>query len=303
MPKVIIMMSTYNGEKYLAEQIESILNQTEKDFVLEIHDDGSTDGTLEIIKAYAQKDKRICIDNSGHKGYPKCFFDLMKDAGEAKYYAFSDQDDVWLPNKIERAISFIDNEESPALYGAHKKIVDSNLNEIGRDSTQQPGVLYAFLCKNELSGCTMVYNRKLQDILLKYIPDRKDFYHDSWIYKVALVCGKVKKKKKATILYRQHNNNTVGATEKGIKRFIHSLEKFDFTFKKYRNHPYSNGYVKEILAGYSKIIPLEKIDVLETISNSNRFKCKIRLLKTDELRSLPFYLVIWKKVSIILGWI
>ena len=118
MPKVIIMMSTYNGEKYLAEQIESILNQTEKDFVLEIHDDGSTDGTLEIIKAYAQKDKRICIDNSGHKGYPKCFFDLMKDAGEAKYYAFSDQDDVWLPNKIERAISFIDNEESPALYGA-----------------------------------------------------------------------------------------------------------------------------------------------------------------------------------------
>ena len=277
MPKVIIMMSTYNGEKYLAEQIESILNQTEKDFVLEIHDDGSTDGTLEIIKAYAQKDKRICIDNSGHKGYPKCFFDLMKDAGEAKYYAFSDQDDVWLPNKIERAISFIDNEESPALYGAHKKIVDSNLNEIGRDSTQQP--------------------------LLKYIPDRKDFYHDSWIYKVALVCGKVFIDEKATILYRQHNNNTVGATEKGIKRFIHSLEKFDFTFKKYRNHPYSNGYVKEILAGYSKIIPLEKIDVLETISNSNRFKCKIRLLKTDELRSLPFYLVIWKKVSIILGWI
>ncbi len=303
MPKVIIMMSTYNGETYLAEQIESILNQTEKDFILKIHDDGSTDGTLEIIKAYAQKDKRICIDNSGHKGYPKCFFDLMKDAGEAKYYAFSDQDDVWLPEKIERAISFIDSEKCPALYGAHKKIVDSHLDEIGQDSTQQPGLLYAFLCHNELAGCTMVYNRKLQDILVQYIPIRKDFYHDSWIYKVALVCGKVLIDKKATILYRQHNNNTVGATEKGLKRFIHSLENFDFTFEKYRNHPYSNGYVKEILKGYNRIISHDKKEVLETICNVDSSKCKWYLLKSCELNSLPFYLLIWKKICIILGWI
>lgn len=296
-------MSTYNGEKYLAEQIESILNQTEKDFVLEIHDDGSTDGTLKIIKEYAQKDNRICIDNSGHKGYPKCFFDLMKDAGEAKYYAFSDQDDVWLPDKIETAIKKIGKGEEPTLYGCKKIIVDENLNEIGKDTEQQSGIIYAFLCKNEISGCTMVYNRKLQDILEKYIPDRNDFFHDSWIYKVALVCGKVIVDKKETILYRQHSDNVSGATKQGIERFISSLMKFDFTLKKYRNRPYSNGYVKEILAGYGTIIPREKKDILEIISNSNSLKCKLSLLKTDELNTLPFYLLLWKKLCIILGWI
>ena len=304
MPKVIIMMSTYNGEKYLAEQIESILNQTEKDFILKVHDDGSTDGTLKIIKEYAQKDNRIYIDNSGHKGYPKCFFDLMKDAGEAKFYAFSDQDDVWLPDKIETAIKKIGKGEEPTLYGCKKIIVDENLNEIGKDTEQQSGIIYAFLCKNEIFGCTMVFNKSLHDILIKYIPTRKDLYHDSWIYKIALIFGKTIIDKSAFIMYRQHANNTVGATHKGIRLFFDKLKRFDFTFKRYKNGPYRNSYVKEILIGYGNIMPPNKKKILETIYYAKyKFNCRYMLFNSRDLRNCPIYERMGKKLLILLGWI
>ena len=304
MPKVIIMMSTYNGEKYLAEQIESILKQTEKDFILKIHDDGSTDGTLSVIRKYTDMDNRIQVDNSGHKGYPKCFFDLMENAGEAKYYAFSDQDDVWMPEKIEKAIEKIKNEVEPTLYGSKKIIVNENLKEIEKDTEQNPGMIYAFLCKNELSGCTMVYNAKLQNILLKHIPDRNDLYHDSWIYKVAIVTGKIIIDKNAYILYRQHGSNTVGATHKGLRLCFEKLGRFVFSIRKYKNGAYSNGYAKEILTGYRDIMPPQKKKVVESICYAKKsLKFRHVLLSSQDLEMCPLYEKIGKKLLILLGWI
>ena len=105
-------MSTYNGEKYLREQIDSILNQDYPEISLLIRDDGSTDGTVDILKEYAQKYRDIDYYVGENLGVQNSFFDLMKRADKrAYYYAFADQDDVWLPGKIKRAIELLEREE------------------------------------------------------------------------------------------------------------------------------------------------------------------------------------------------
>ena len=102
-PKVIVLMSTYNGEQYIKEQIESILNQTYSNMELYIRDDGSKDQTVAILKKYEQ-DGKLHFSQGKNMGFINSFFEVMRTSGEADYYAWCDQDDVWLPEKIERAV-------------------------------------------------------------------------------------------------------------------------------------------------------------------------------------------------------
>jgi rhamnosyltransferase len=129
--KIDILMATYNGEKYIHEQIESIINQTYKNWRLLISDDGSVDGTVEIIKKYIKKDKRIELieDNLGNLGVVKKFRELLKRA-EADYIMFSDQDDIWLNNKIERTLNevfkFKERIEAPLLIHSDSFIMNND---------------------------------------------------------------------------------------------------------------------------------------------------------------------------------
>ncbi len=200
-PRVLVMMATYNGEKYVAEQIDSILAQGGVDVTLVIRDDGSTDGTAAICEQYAHKHSNIDFAvNEQNKGCALNFMDMVyaADATAYDYFAFSDQDDYWLPEKLSKAIEQLNSTpaNSPALYYSDVCNVDEDLSN-GR-AEYQPFAPYAkslkaLLLLNWASGCTMVWNGAMQR-LLQLAPLQRDVcfrLHDSWVHLVALTCGQV----------------------------------------------------------------------------------------------------------------
>ena len=224
MSKIVVLLSTYNGEKYLREQIDSILNQTgSKDISIFVRDDGSTDNTVNILQEYRNKGllNFYCGKNIG---FVRSFFDLLFNAPNADFYAFADQDDYWLPNKIEFGISKIKNFNKPALFCHKKKIVDEKLNYIGFDDiSPKKDILYNFLFHNAVSGCTILFNKKLYDKLILYSKlietcKNKFLFHDELIYKTALFLGEVIYSKEELMLYRQHFDNCIGSRKE--KNFL-----------------------------------------------------------------------------------
>ena len=122
MNKICVLMSTYNGDKYIIEQIESILNQKKVNVELLIRDDGSTDKTLEILEEYSKKYKNLKYYSGQNLKTARSFMDLLFRAGEYEYYSFSDQDDVWDLDKLTVGISYLKDDYH--LYGCSKRIVN-----------------------------------------------------------------------------------------------------------------------------------------------------------------------------------
>lgn len=208
--KVQILMSTYNGERFLAEQIESLLGQTWKNLEILIRDDGSKDRTPDILKEYGKEYKNIRIFLEENKGVSGSFFELLKKS-DADYVAFCDQDDVWLEPKIEKAVEKLDCEKGPALYCSNKILIDSAGNLMKKQDTRQrlPGfgnAVVECIC----TGCTAVMNREMAEIIGARLPEHA-ILHDWWCYLIASYVGKVIFDEKAYIKYRQHEQNVVGA--------------------------------------------------------------------------------------------
>ena len=157
-----ILMSTYNGENYLREQLDSLLNQTYENIKILIRDDGSKDGTIQILKEYSEKypNKIECIFDE-NIGVIKSFFELMKKSDEkCNYFAFCDQDDFWLKEKVEKAIEQI-KEEIPFLYCSNTILVDENLKILKINNEKKEIDLNNILVENCATGCTVVINNKL----------------------------------------------------------------------------------------------------------------------------------------------
>ena len=189
MEKVCVLISTYNGEKYLKEQIESILNQENIEVDILIRDDGSTDNTLNILEDYTQKYKNIRYYTGENLRSAKSFMNLLFTVKEYEYYAFSDQDDVWKKNKLCTAVSKL--KEGYDLYGGKKSIVDSELNILNiEDEIPVSLELGSVILRCRVAGCTMVFTKNLREKLLKYNPIVLSM-HDSWVLKVAVSVGKV----------------------------------------------------------------------------------------------------------------
>ncbi len=219
---VQILMSTYNGEKYLKEQMESILNQTigiENLFIL-VRDDGSTDNTINILKEYKNKHPNNLNYYLG-KNLGPCysFFDLVKNANVVyDFFAFSDQDDYWLPNKLEMAIKKLkkENMSTPLLYSSKYTIVDNNLNEIiGQNAKKVKFTSFEnSLIENVATGCTEVFNKEML-LLLNKVNEKKtvDFFMHDWVlYMLSTSLGKYIYDTNSYLLYRQHDNNVLGAS-------------------------------------------------------------------------------------------
>lgn len=217
MKKVQILMSTYNGEEYLKEQIDSILRQSYPNIELLIRDDGSEDRTREILKQYEQENKHVKVIYGENKGVNGSFFTLVENC-DADYIAFADQDDVWLPEKIQVAVTRLEKIKEPALYACNKILIDGKDNIIEENNKKQkiPSFSNA-LVENICTGCTIVMNRKLTDLVKKHIPHHA-VLHDWWCYLLAAYAGTVIYDENAYILYRQHGNNVVGATGNIIDR-------------------------------------------------------------------------------------
>lgn len=214
---ICILLSTFNGEKYLAEQLDSLLGQTCQEWMLLVRDDGSTDGTRKILAEYACRDSRIeLLPHNQRLGAADSYLELLSLAPEADYYAFCDQDDVWLPGKLSRSVQrLVGHEAMPALYCSGLQLVDDELRPLGwsRALRLEPCFLNS-LVENIAIGCTLVLNRQACQLLRLRIPPRRQIYmHDWWCYQVISAFGLVIYDPESFILYRQHAANTLGGLQ------------------------------------------------------------------------------------------
>ncbi len=215
-------MSTYNGGKYLKEQIESILAQEGTEVTLFVRDDGSTDETKELLMRYMEQ-YGIVVTFGQNAGVGNSFMQLLYSVPEEfDYYAFSDQDDIWMPDKLAAAERKLEAEEGPALYTSNQMLTDAAGNETGLRYQSNPGTsVQQILHNNKLAGCTFVWNSRMHAFYRdeRRRPDPallKVRIHDVWTAMAAAVAGTVIYDQEAHILYRQHESNVVGAKESGF---------------------------------------------------------------------------------------
>ncbi len=218
---ITVLMSTYNGSKYVSEQIESILGQINVYVRLIIRDDCSTDETAEILRQYQVVNSNIIIEKSTRNLGPcKSFLSLIRKYNDDEYFALADQDDIWDDDKLITAIETLRQEGSngkPLLYYSNLKIVDEK-GCFCRLSHKVPHIAnerYAALVENLATGCTVVYNKCLADIANRIKPSDYSM-HDAWLYTVARLFGNVIYDFTPHIDYRQHKSNQVGTYKNRI---------------------------------------------------------------------------------------
>lgn len=228
---VCVLLSTYNGEKYLRELLDSVFAQEDVEVKLFVRDDGSSDSTVSILKEYEEKNL-VTLTVGNNLGFVKSFSWLIKNAPEADYYACCDQDDVWLPKKLINGVTCMEEhgQEIPQLYFTSLVVVDKNLKEITRKSHTH----YAINAKNRfvenllfnmVQGCSTIFNSALRDVY-KSIPTDDLTSHDYTLSTLASGLGIVHFSEDAQVLYRQHGNNSVGFYASGIKSFFRSIKSF-----------------------------------------------------------------------------
>ncbi len=223
---LLILLGSYNGERYIREQIESIQKQDYTDWCLIIRDDGSDDATPDIIESILSKDERIRMiqDDLGNQGTVGNFKVLLQFAKEmnAEYVCFSDQDDIWQTWKLSHQMDFIQKLEArrsnqlPILVHSDLSVVDDELQMINpsfmtfqRIRHEKTSPLNVLLAQNYVTGCTVLINRALLDLALP-IPS-STLMHDWWMALCAATYGELAFLPNSTVLYRQHGKNEVGA--------------------------------------------------------------------------------------------
>ncbi len=277
MNKICVLMSTYNGEKYLIEQIESILTQKDVEVTLVVRDDGSSDSTILILNEY-QRLRKLSLVRDGFNLGPACsFMKLLYETEGFDYYAFADQDDIWHKEKLITAVSMIRGYENiPALYCSNQWILEEGKIKGLRFNHTEHGIVQA-ICGNVFSGCTMVFNKKLSDIL-KQVNNRpsidvlKSRMHDTWVIAVAECTGIVVYDENSYIEYRIHANNTVGLKSRKIKHLK----------QKIANNCYRNGRSK-LATELIKLPICDKniYDIVKAFATKNR----IELLKKSIIKN------------------
>lgn len=244
--RFLILMSTYNGEQFLIEQIDSILKQNDVDVFILIRDDGSQDKTVEILKQYEEKHpNQISLVLGENLGFSGSFHELTKIASEKytfqfDYFAFSDQDDIWLPNKLKVAGDYLKqndlNKNIPILYCSNLDVVDEELHKlrIMRNFEHFDRATSFVVCM--ATGCTCVFNAVALNQFANTF-NVKLYFHDYWMYLMSLYGGRVIYDKHSYILYRQHGKNVIGLKKASL---LYRLKKIMTLARKKGKNIYSN---------------------------------------------------------------
>jgi rhamnosyltransferase len=241
--KIVILLAAYNGESHICEQLRSIQRQTISSWTLLARDDGSTDATKNVLEEFAATDERIQIlnDELGGLGATRNFGELMRAsaAQDADVVFFSDQDDVWSPDKMWKQLQSLDDLERrcgagiPLLTYSDMEVVDERLCQIHpsfmryqRQQHEPRDPIHVLLTQNFVAGCTVAINRKLLEFAIP-LPDKIQL-HDWWLAVCAAACGRMAYINEPLVRYRQHSSNQIGAvTVPGI---------FNFFSATYRKH-------------------------------------------------------------------
>lgn len=212
---VEVLLSTHNGERYIVTQLASILGQTHTDLRVLVRDDQSSDGTAALVRGIAAEDPRVRLVSGPRLGWAGSFRELLALSGDARWLAFADQDDLWLPDKIERGVAALARlpDDRPVLYGAAMLHVDDELHRLS--GTRRPRRL-SFenaLVQNVIAGCTMLFNRAARSLCLEgTVPPAA---HDWWLYLVTSAFGTVIFDDAVTVLHRVHDSNATALPLRG----------------------------------------------------------------------------------------
>jgi glycosyltransferase involved in cell wall biosynthesis len=218
-PVVEVLMSTYDGERFLRPQVDSVLAQTGVDVRLRVRDDGSRDATLAVLEEYAA-DRRVSVTRGANLGVPAAFFRLVDESSDdVDLWALCDQDDVWVPTKLSRAAAALADVPGPALYCARVLVTDEDLRPLYPHELPRRGPSFAnALVQNIALGCTVVLNWDAREVLRSRWP-RECVMHDAWMYLVVAGVGSVVYDQALVVHYRQHRWNTVGVGRGPVSRF------------------------------------------------------------------------------------
>lgn len=282
-------MSSYNGEKYIEEQMDSLLRQKDVDVRILVRDDGSKDRTLEILEGYAQRNPNVrYFKGSKNLGPAKSFLELMTHYPEypdCYFYAFCDQDDVWDDDKIICAVNMLKKEEQklPLLYYSNLRIVDQDLNFCRNSHTGahvSPNRFTA-LMQNHATGCTVVYNRTAMELVVNHMPEDVTM-HDSWTYRVCSVFGKTIYDPEPHISYRQHGGNVVGTYQKRLSYKVY-VKQFKRLFRKDFQPRFNS--VKTFYDLYGDMVDPEiKEKLIEVVEYKESIPKTLKLLFDKDLR-------------------
>lgn len=284
-----ILLATYNGEKYLRQQFNSLLKQTYQDFRILVRDDGSTDNTIAIIEEYAKRypEKIIFIqDNKKGGSAAKNFFHLISYAS-ADYVMFCDQDDYWLPDKVEITYKNMLNLEkknkkfTPTLVFASYKVVDSDLKPIDIKEKNNQIAKYKLdfshlIVQNYVTGCLIMANKALYTKC--GIFDDRILMHDWWLALLASSCGIIYHIPDIVMLYRQHGNNEVGAVN--VKSFRYRINKFMDKKTSKMQYLYLD-QAKLFLKRYKKVMPISNYNELKRFISI--YRCSSKLKRMNKL--------------------
>lgn len=309
MSLITIVMATYNGEKYVEEQVKSILSSTYQNFLLHIYDDGSTDNTLSILRSYQERypDRIKIFQNKDNLGVTRNFLQAVNQT-TTDYVMFSDQDDVWNSDKIHKTLRRMRNmeaqkgKEMPLAVFTDAVVVDQDLNQL-HPSFFQSGHLNPrktdlphLLMENKLIGCTVMINAALRRILQRHSMPKEARYHDWWLALLAATFGAIGYINEGTLLYRQHGGNVVGNTGflKYVQNRISSLSKQKESLMS------SQRQAEELLLLYGQELPADKRNILinfTSLSQNSFIRKRILILqygylKTGLLRNLGLMFII-----------
>ncbi|MNO29373.1 putative glycosyltransferase EpsE [compost metagenome] len=302
-----VLLSTFNGQNFIVDQIESILSQSYKNVKLLIRDDGSNDNTIKYIEKYLDTHpEKIKLIRGNNVGVVESFLQLLKNADNScSYYAFCDQDDIWFDHKLETAIEKIrqiDNGK-PILLFTPTYLVDSNLKKIKiwPEKPTKPVSFYNALIENVVVGTTITINSEARKLLVSKEPSSNHIVmHDWWSYLCVSAFGEVIYDEIPSVLYRQHGNNLVGGNK----------TVFDVIFKKLRS--YSTNKDKHILRNQalefltcygSQLQEDKKRQIDMFVSPRQTFSSRIRYLKQSQLYRQNFQENLLFKILILTGYI
>jgi glycosyltransferase involved in cell wall biosynthesis len=302
--RLAVLMATYNGEKYLEEQIESILSQKTKfEFDLIIRDDGSKDGTREILKKYGQEGKIIFIEGN-NIGAAKGFISMLKQAVGYDYYAFSDQDDVWNENKLQNGVDAIKEVDGPALYCSNCELVDAELNSIGRNThrSRPSYTLESILCLASCAqGCTSVFNKELARIIQENeVPD-VFIMHDSLVTCLCgLIGGTIIYDEEPSMKYRMHGNNVFGMVS--ARQNLGNVVKDRLSEITQKREISMYDQADSLLRTYKAYIPEGNQRLCKVVIDAKKsLLARLRLVLSKNLRHDTLNKTITKKLEILFG--
>lgn len=297
---VVILMSTYNGEKYLEEQLESLLSQKDVIVSIFVRDDGSSDGTHEILNRY-NKDGYLEWYSGENLKPAKSFLNLIVNAPNAEYYAFCDQDDYWLPDKLKNAIDKIKDfqTDKPFLYYGCPRLGDVYLNPIKqlKTSSHKMTTFEKALVTSNCTGCTMVFNKKLLE-MTRTVQPRYISMHDDWVHKICLALGgHVYFDEDVHIIYRQHGENVIGISN-SIKTIIWRHYNSIITHECVRSRT-----VQSLLECFSDQMSNEKFKEAKLVAN---YRCSIKdktrlLFASTKIKTGYFNRDLLYRIAVMLG--